>query len=83
MDRIAAIRQIEDALASFEEGEATLEECERRARATVRTFASEFEDGRSAYEADDGTIVVAASAEEAHDRVRELTGAAAPVVEEL
>ena len=41
MDRIAALRQIEDALADLEAGEADLEACERRVRATVRTFATE------------------------------------------
>lgn len=83
MDRIAAIRRIEDALADLEEGEATLEGCERRVRAAVRTFASEFDGELAAYEADNGAVVVASSEAEARDRVRELTDDDAPVVEEL
>lgn len=83
MDRIAAIRRIEDALADFEAGETDLEECERRVRAAVRTFATEFDGELSAYESDGGTVVVASSASEARNRLRELTDAEAPVVKKL
>ncbi len=83
MDRIAAIRRMEDALADFEDGEATLEECERRVRAAVRTFASEFDGELSAYRSGEGTVVVAGSEAEARERVRELTDVEAPVVEKL
>ena len=76
MDRIAALRQIEDALTD-------LEACERRVRATVRTFATEFDGELAAYRADDGTVVLAASEGQARRRVRELTGAAAPTVEQI
>lgn len=83
MDRIAAIRRIEDALADLEEGEATLEECERQVRAAVRTFASEFDGELSAYRSGEGTVVVAGSETEARERIRKLTDVDAPVVEEL
>ena len=76
MDRIAALRQIEDALAD-------LEACERRVRATVRTFATEFDGELTAYRADSGTVVLADSERAARERVRELTGAEAPTVERL
>jgi len=80
MDRIAALRRIEQSLSALESGEADLETCERRIRATVRTFATEFDGELSAYRSDDGTIVVAASEREARERLRELTDADAPTV---
>ena len=83
MDRIAAIRQIEDALADFEAGETDLESCERRVRATVRTFATEFDGDLAAYESDGGVVVVADSERAARERVAELTGAESPTVEKL
>ena len=83
MDRIAALRQIEDALADLEAGETDLEACERRVWAAVRTFATEFDGELAAYRADAGTVVLAASEREARERVRELTGAEAPTVERL
>jgi hypothetical protein len=83
MDRIAALRKIEESLSAFEAGEADLETCERRIRATVRTFATEFDGELSAYRAGDGTVVVAASEREARERLRELTDADAPTVRRL
>ena len=83
MDRIAALRQIEDALSELETGETDLEACERRVRATVRTFATEFDGELAPYRADDGTVVLAASEGQARRRVRELTGAAEPTVEQI
>ena len=83
MDRIAALRQIEEALTELETGETDLEACERRVRATVRTFATEFDGELAAYRADDGTVVLADSERAARRRVRELTGAEAPAVERL
>jgi hypothetical protein len=83
MDRIAALRKIEQSLSALESGEADLEACERQIRATVRTFATEFDGDLSAYRADDGTVVVAASEREARDRVRELTGVDAPGIQQL
>ncbi|MFQ3320860.1 MAG: hypothetical protein ACI8UR_001876 [Natronomonas sp.] len=83
MDRIAALRRIEDALAEFETGDTELEECERRVRAAVRTFATEFDGDRSAYRSGSGTIVVATSERKARERVRELTDVEAPTVERI
>jgi hypothetical protein len=83
MDRIAAIRQIEDALADLEAGEMDLASCERRVRATVRTFATEFDGDLAAYESDDGVVVVADSERAARERVSELTGAESSTVEKL
>ena len=83
MDRIATLRRIEAALSEFEAGETDLEGCERRIRAAVRTFATEFDGELSAYRSDTGTVVLAASEREARERVRELTDAAAPTVEPI
>lgn len=83
MDRIAALRRIETALADLEAGEVALEDCEREVRATVRTFATEFDGDLAAYRAADGTVVLAASERAARERVRALTDADAPTVERL
>lgn len=83
MDRIAALRRIEDALADLEAGETDLEGCERAVRAAVRTFATEFDGELDAYRAGNGTVVVAPSERAARDRVRELTDAEAPTVERV
>ena len=83
MDRIATLRQIENALSAFEAGEIDLEECERRMRAAVRTFATEFDGELSAYRSGSGTVVVAESAKQARQRVEELTDTDAPTVERL
>jgi hypothetical protein len=83
MDRIAALRRIETALAEMEAGDLDLEGCEREVRATVRTFATEFDGDLGAYRSDDGTVVLAESERAARDRVRELTGADAPTVERI
>ena len=79
MDRISAIRNVEEALAAFEAGECDLAELERRVRATLRTYATEFEGELRAYRATgddavDGLVVVASSRDEARERVRELAG---------
>lgn len=83
MDRIAAIRRIEEALADYEAGESELETCERRVRSAVRTFATEFDGELAAYRADTGTVVVAESERQARNRVEELTDATAPTVERI
>ncbi|MFB6177896.1 MAG: hypothetical protein ABEI99_12290 [Halobaculum sp.] len=43
MDRIAALRNVEDALRAFEEGEADLATTEREVATILRTFATEFD----------------------------------------
>ncbi len=83
MDRIATLRQIEAALSDFETGKTDLDRCERRIRAAVRTFATEFDGELSAYRSDDGTVVLAASEREAREQVRELTGADTPTVQRI
>jgi len=78
MDRISALRNVEDALADFEAGEADLEATERRVLTVLRTYATEFEDeALSAYRASgapsvDGLVVAAESSAQARDRVRDL-----------
>jgi hypothetical protein len=77
MDRISAVRNVEEALAAFEAGECDLEELERRVRATLRTYATEFEGELDAYRATgddavDGLVVVAPSRRAARERVRGL-----------
>jgi hypothetical protein len=81
MDRISALRNVEDALRDFEDGEADLTETERRVVAVIRTYATEFEGGEqadlAAYRASgdgpaDGMVVVAASAAEARSRVADI-----------
>ncbi|WP_123535388.1 DUF7854 family protein [Halosimplex salinum] len=91
MDRISALRNVEDALAEFEDGEIDLAGLEREVRGTLRTYATEFDGELSAYRARsgsgsegedadggdtaaavDGVVVLAASAQGARERVREL-----------
>jgi hypothetical protein len=76
MDRISAIRNVEEALRAFEDGEADLAATEERVVATLRTYATEFEDetGLDAYagrgaDAVEGVVVVAESRAEARDRI--------------
>lgn len=83
MDRIAALRRIEAALAEFEAGETELETCERQVRGIVRTFATEFDGELSAYRADSGTVVVAESERQARERLEMLTDATSPTVERI
>lgn len=77
MDRISALRNIEEALSEFESGEIDLVTMEERVRGILRTYATEFEDGRP-YRANgspsvDGLIVVADSPREAREQIRDLT----------
>ena len=75
MDRISALRNIEDALADFEAGEADLKSVERQVLAVLRTYATDFgDDALEAYRAvgderADGLVVVADSREQAHERI--------------
>lgn len=80
MDRISALRNIEDALSEFESGDADLTTVENRILTVLRTYATEFEgDGLAAYRtrgADraNGLVVVAESPEQARKRVETLLG---------
>ncbi|MGM0398398.1 MAG: hypothetical protein ACQEQY_05330 [Halobacteriota archaeon] len=75
MDRIAAIRNVEDALADFERGEIDLATMEDRVQGVLRTFATEYpSDDSQAYRASgdpraDGIVVLAAGRSEARERV--------------
>jgi hypothetical protein len=76
MDRISALRNVEDALTRFEEDDLSLPELEREVRGILRTYATEFEDA-TAYRAQgdasaDGLVVVAPSLTEARERIEEL-----------
>lgn len=73
MDRIAALRNVEDALAEFEDGEVDLAGLERRVRSTLRTYATELDGELRAYRATgddpaDGVVVLAPSAGAARER---------------
>jgi hypothetical protein len=79
MDRISALRNIEDALGSFERGETDLATMEREVVNVLRTYATDFGDDANlaAYRASgderaDGLVVVATSPAEAEQRVRAL-----------
>lgn len=45
VDRISALRNVEEALRAFESGEADLAATERRVATVLRTYATEFEGG--------------------------------------
>jgi hypothetical protein len=78
VDRISALRNVEEALREFETGGADLAATERRVATVLRTYATEFEaDDRRVYQATgetpaDGTVVVAGSRTEARERVCDL-----------
>jgi molecular chaperone GrpE (heat shock protein) len=81
MDRISALRNVESALRAFEDGEVSFAELEEEVRGTLRTFVSSFEgEGVAPFRVVDGpevargVVVVAADANVARERVRELTG---------
>jgi hypothetical protein len=76
MDRISALRNVEDALTRFEEDDLSLPELEREVRGVLRTYATEFEDA-TAYRARgdasaDGLVVVASSPTEAREQIEGL-----------
>ncbi len=77
MDRISTLRNIEDALAEFEDGECDLSELERRVRGTLRTYATELDGDQRAYRATgeepaDGRVVLAPSEGAARERLASL-----------
>lgn len=78
MDRIAAMRNVDDALAAFERGEIDLATMEERVTGVLRTYATDYPgDDVRAYRASgnppaDGLIVLASDREEAVDRVLKL-----------
>mgnify|MGYP007047150781 CR=1 FL=1 len=77
MDRISALRNVEDALSAYEDGELRLPELEREVRGVLRTYATEFDEETTAYRARgeppaDDLVVVAASPAEARERIEDL-----------
>ncbi|NHX37151.1 MULTISPECIES: DUF7854 family protein [Halolamina] len=81
MDHISALRNVEEALRAFEDGEADLATTQRRVQSVLQSYATEFEaEQRRPYrahgdEAVDGVVVVAPDAETAKARVRSLSDA--------
>lgn len=81
MDRIAAIRNVEDALAAFERGEIDLGTMEERVQGVLRTYATAYpSDDQRAFRASgdpraDGLVVLAADAGEARERIEALLDA--------
>lgn len=76
MDRISTLRNLENALTRYENGELSLPELEREVRGTLRTYATAFEEGRL-YRARgegpaDGLVVVADSRAAAREQVAAL-----------
>ncbi|WP_336329542.1 DUF7854 family protein [Haloarcula sp. CGMCC 1.2071] len=77
MDRISALRNIEEALAEFETGSKSLSDLEQDVRGMLRTYATEFEGDLQAYRASgeaavDGLVVLAPSETAARERVQAL-----------
>ncbi|AGN02477.1 hypothetical protein L593_12690 [Salinarchaeum sp. Harcht-Bsk1] len=79
MDRISALRNVEDALSEFERGEIDLASMEQQIQAVLRTYATDFEDERTAvYRVDPiedrAVVIVANSPGEARDRAAAQVG---------
>ena len=77
MDRISALRNLEDALEAFEDGETDLDGLERDVRGILRTYTTEFEGELAAYrvgspERVSGAVVMATGERNARERVRSL-----------
>ncbi len=82
MDRIAALRTIEEALSKYETEDMALPELEREVQGILRTYATEFDDETTAYRASgdpsaDGLVVVASSRTDAREQIEELLAAPA------
>jgi len=79
MDRISALRNIEDALSALERGETDLASAEERALAVLRTYVTDFDGDLAAWRASgdptaDGLVVLAATERAARERVVDLLG---------
>jgi len=87
MDRISALRNVEDALAAFEDGDCDLADLERRVQTILRTYVSEFDVGESlavyrvapadgdsdnSTDGSSGLVLVAGGPNEARAQAREL-----------
>lgn len=79
MDRISALRNVEDAIRAFENGETDLSGTERRVAAVLRTYATEFDGEDDVFRAVgeppiDGRVVVAPSKPAARERALAAAG---------
>lgn len=79
MDRISALRNVEEALRAFEDGEADLATTEEHVIGVLRTYATSFEGDEALFratapEAAEGAVVVASSAPAAAERILALYG---------
>ncbi|MCT9094665.1 hypothetical protein [Haloarchaeobius sp. HME9146] len=76
MDRISALRNVEEVLGEFERGEVDLAGMEQRVQAILRTYVSEFDVPELAVyrvQGDErGVVVVAEGPTDARARAREL-----------
>ncbi|WP_020220724.1 DUF7854 family protein [Halarchaeum acidiphilum] len=77
MDRISALRNVEEALAALEAGETDLASAEERVCAILRTYATDYDGALTAWRASgdpavEGLVVLAASEREARERVAAL-----------
>jgi hypothetical protein len=84
MDRISALRNIEEALSAYEEDDLALPDLEREVRGVLRTYATSFDEAAGAYRVSgaarvDGLVVVATSRREARERVGDLVEDPGPV----
>lgn len=76
MDRISALRNLEDALRAYEAGDIDLAGLEARVETVLRTYATEFDRSdlsvyRATGGAADGTVVAAESPAAARERIGE------------
>jgi hypothetical protein len=77
MDRITALRTIEEALSAYEDDELALPELEREVQGILRTYATEFDAETASYRASgdasaDGLVVIASSPTDARERIEAL-----------
>jgi hypothetical protein len=88
MDRISALRNVEEALREYEDGACDLATLERRVRGTVRTYATEFEtDDAAPYRVTDAdaeaeVVVVASDPADARERAARLGDVSGDLVAE-
>lgn len=81
VDHISALRNVEEALRAFEDGDADLATTQRRVQSVLQSYATEFEaEERRPYRAHgddpaDGVVVIAPDPETAKSRVRSLSDA--------
>ena len=89
MDRISALRNVEEALSAFERGEIDLATAERRVRTVLRTYATEFDEGRRAVyqvtvaDRTEPLVLVAPSPEAAREQASDLCEGTPTAVERV